>query len=295
MNNRAIVSKRISVLFVFLSTCFSIYAQNLTTDSLSFANAKWNIQKVKGGIKIKTLHFNNCNLFSAKQHISIIEISKKNKFKFDLTYQPKALITLDSVIRKTKAFAGINGTFFDIKNGGSVDFIKSNDSIINKNFINNSGLRAEHQKGAILIKQDQLYLAQWNGDEHWENHLDATDIMVSGPVLIMNDDDAILAKNIFNAERAPRSVIGKKADGTVLLVAIDGRMTEAEGMTMPETQSIIKWLKCTEAINLDGGGSTTLYLQNASVNGIINHPSDNKIFDHFGQRKIANGIILFKK
>ena len=89
-------------------------------------------------------------------------------------------------------------------------------------------------------------------------------------------------------------MIGIKADGTTLLVAIDGRMVEAEGVTMPETQKMMKWLGCIEAINLDGGGSTTLFLQNATENGIINHPSDNKMFDHNGQRKIANAIILVK-
>lgn len=290
-----VLVKRILVLIPFLVFSFSIYAQNLSTDSLNFTNAKWNIKRVKGGIKVKTIHFNNCELYNAKQYISIVEISPKNKYKFDLAYQPKALITLDSIIKINQAFAGINGTFFDIKNGGSVDFIESNDSIINKNFINKSGLRAEHQKGAILIKNDELSLAQWNGDELWENNLEASDIMVSGPILRMNNDDAILAKNVFNADRAPRSVIGKKADGTIILVAIDGRMTEAEGVTIPETQTIMKWLNCTEAVNLDGGGSTTLFLQNATENGIINHPSDNKIFDHFGQRKIANAIILLKK
>ena len=281
----------VSILSVGLSVC----AQNPGNDSLNFAHADWNTKKVKGRVKIKTIHFNACELFNAKQYLSIIEISPKSKYNFDLAYQPKALLTLDSIIRKNQAFAGINGTFFDIKNGGSVDFIESNDSIINNNNINKSGLRAEHQKGAILIKNNKLLLAQWNGDELWENNLDATDIMVSGPILRMNNENALFAKNIFNAERAPRSVIGIKADGTTLLVAIDGRMIEAEGVTIPETQIIMKWLDCIDAINLDGGGSTTLYLQDATENGIINHPSDNKIFDHFGQRKVAYAIILIKK
>jgi exopolysaccharide biosynthesis protein len=289
------IIKRICVLLLFLTLSFSTSAQNLDNDSLRFINANWNTQKIKGGIKVKTVHFNACEIFNARQNISIIEISPKNKYKFDLAYQPKALITLDSIIKKNQAFAGINGTFFDIRNGGSVDFIESNDSIINSNIINKSGLRAEHQKGAILISNHKLSLAQWNGDERWENDLIANDIMVSGPVLRINNDNSILAKNVFNAERAPRSIIGKKTDGTTLLVTIDGRMIEAEGVTILETQTIMKWLNCTEAINLDGGGSTTLYLQNATENGIINHPSDNKIFDHFGQRKIANAIILLKK
>jgi len=287
--------KRICFIAALSAISSTLTAQSLTNDSLNFVKARWSTQKFKGGVKVKTVHLNNCEIFNGNQHISIIEISPKNKYKFDLAYQAKALITLDSVIREKQAFAGINGTFFDTKNGGSVDFIESDDSQINQNNINKSGLRAEHQKGAILISNHKLSLAQWNGDERWENNLVAKDIMVSGPVLRINNDNSILAKNGFNAERAPRSVIGIKADGTTLLVAIDGRMIEAEGVTIQETQALMKWLNCTEAINLDGGGSTTLYLENVTENGIINHPSDNKIFDHFGQRKIANAIILLKR
>lgn len=287
--------KKIVLVVSIVSISFHVCAQTLVNDSLNFVAAVWKTEKVKGHTKIKTIHFNACEIFNSKQYLSIIEISPRSKYKFDLAYQPRALITLDSIIKRTKAIAGINGTFFDIKNGGSVDFIEANDSIINTNSINKSGLRAEHQKGAVLIKNNKLSLAQWNGDEYWENNLDARDIMVSGPVLRMNNENALLAKNIFNTERAPRSVIGIKADGTTLLIAIDGRMIEAEGVTIPETQTIMKWLGCIEAVNLDGGGSTTLYLQNATENGIINHPSDNKIFDHFGQRKVANAIILVEK
>jgi exopolysaccharide biosynthesis protein len=56
----------------------------------------------------------------------------------------------------------------------------------------------------------------------------------------------------------------------------------------------MKWLGCVDALNLDGGGSTTLYLKNGKENEILNHPSDNKTFDHLGLRKIANAILLVK-
>ena len=110
--------KRIYFTIALSAISLSLSAQNLSNDSLNFVNARWNTQKFKGGVKVKTVHFKACEIFNGNQHISIIEISPKNKYKFDLAYQAKALITLDSVIKKNKAFAGINGTFFDTKNGG---------------------------------------------------------------------------------------------------------------------------------------------------------------------------------
>ena len=47
----------------------------------------------------------------------------------------------------------------------------------------------------------------------------------------------------------------------------------------------MKWLGCTSAINLDGGGSTTLWVNSYGDNGVVNHPSDNKKWDHEGAKK----------
>ena len=254
----------------------------------------WQTQKYKGKISTKIIHFNRCELFKSNQSIQIIEIKPKSKYKFDLAYQTKSLITLDSFVKIQKAIAGINGTFFDVKNGGSMDFIRSNHQIINANFLYPTGKRAEHQKGAILIKEDKLRISNWDGTSDWETLLDAEDVMLSGPVLRINNQDIALANNAFNADRAPRSLIGIKNDGTVLFICIDGRTIESEGITIKEEQDLVRWLGCKDAINLDGGGSSTLFLKNATENGIINHPSDNKIFDHYGQRKIANAILLVK-
>jgi exopolysaccharide biosynthesis protein len=45
-------------------------------------------------------------------------------------------------------------------------------------------------------------------------------------------------------------------------------------------------------MNLDGGGSTTMYIKKQSDNGVVNYPSDNKQFDHYGERKVANIIYI---
>ena len=282
--------KKVVLLLMFFLGFYQLNAQTLS----NLSNVDWEQSKTYKKLKLKTHHFNTCNLFNANQYISILEIPKKAKLNFVLAYQEKQLIYLDSFIKIHQALAGINGTFFDTKNGGSVDFIKANGALINKNLTPKNGLRPDHQRGAILISNGKLSLQQWNGDEHWEDYLNAENIMLSGPLLRIDNQNTLLNYNAFNKDRAPRSVIGLDAKGTVYLIAIDGRATEAEGLTIFETQKLTEWLGLISAINLDGGGSTSLFLQGFDVNGYVNHPSDNKVFDHNGKRKIANAIILVK-
>lgn len=66
-------------------------------------------------------------------------------------------------------------------------------------------------------------------------------------------------------------------------------------MSLFELSKLMRWLKSDDAINLDGGGSTTLWINNQPENGVVNYPSDNKKWDHEGERKVANVVLLKKK
>jgi hypothetical protein len=72
-------------------------------------------------------------------------------------------------------------------------------------------------------------------------------------------------------QRNPRTGVGFKADGTILLVVVDGRQSGySVGMTLLEFAQAFQYLGADTAMNLDGGGSTTMV-----VNGVIkNRPSD---------------------
>ena len=85
--------------------------------------------------------------------------------------------------------------------------------------------------------------------------------------------------------RHPRTAIGWNETHYVLLV-VDGRQKDlSRGMTFPELADYMLDLGCTEAMNLDGGGSSTLWLNGR----IVNSPSDGQ------ERRIANGLILLQK
>ncbi|MDQ2986640.1 MAG: phosphodiester glycosidase family protein [Armatimonadota bacterium] len=86
----------------------------------------------------------------------------------------------------------------------------------------------------------------------------------------------------YNA-RHPRSAIGYTASKEVILLVVDGRSSVSKGLTLDELASLMAKLGCVDAMNLDGGGSTTLVLGGT----VLNRPSDG------GLRGVANALLLF--
>ena len=115
--------------------------------------------------------------------------------------------------------------------------------------------------------------------------------LAAGPVLI--DGGKVVeytSGSSFYTRRHPRTLIGKRADGTVVMAVIDGRFKgQGDGATIAETAYIARQLGLTEALNLDGGGSSTLW---TAQEGVLNHPYDNRRFDHEGERGVPNCIVV---
>ena len=98
-----------------------------------------------------------------------------------------------------------------------------------------------------------------------------------------------------NTTRASRTAIGIKADGTVVMLMVDGRQAPySVGMTMAEVAASMEALGCEEAVNLDGGGSSTFATQregepeNETTAGLTLRcrPSDGY------ERKVSNTIMV---
>lgn len=262
------------------------------SDSIAVSIAKWQSQKISRGIKLKTYCFNK-TLFNSNQNVSILEVKPGRKVVLDLGYEQKVLKKTSEFGTEGNALAALNGTFFDIKNGGSVDYIRSDGIVINENRLGKTQNRALHQKAAISFTKGKIKIVKWDGTPDWEEDLPGEDIMLSGPLLIKDKERATVDSSGFTFTRHPRSavaIIGKK----VLLITVDGRNENSAGMNLFELSNFLRWMKSDEAINLDGGGSTTLWVKGQPGNGVVNHPSDNKKWDHEGERKVAN-VILVKR
>lgn len=85
-------------------------------------------------------------------------------------------------------------------------------------------------------------------------------------------------------ERHPRSALGFNADTTKFyLVTVDGRQNTSSGMTLTELGEFMKGFGAHNALNLDGGGSTTLVVHDE----VVNSPSDGS-----GEREVANALMI---
>jgi hypothetical protein len=88
----------------------------------------------------------------------------------------------------------------------------------------------------------------------------------------------------FSRARHPRTAVGLSRDSaTVYLVVVDGRQSASVGMTLEELAHSMIALGAVEALNLDGGGSTTLVVRDS----IVNVPSDPN-----GERPVGNAIVI---
>jgi hypothetical protein len=84
-------------------------------------------------------------------------------------------------------------------------------------------------------------------------------------------------------KRNPRTFAGVDAQGRTVLVTVDGRGTDDLGLSIPEAADVGRSLGLVDAINLDGGGSTTMTLRGQ----LISHPSDAT-----GERPVGDALLV---
>ena len=112
------------------------------------------------------------------------------------------------------------------------------------------------------------------------------------PMLIRNGtiqiSDVADLININNTTSRPRSAIGANSSGLVIVLAVEGDNTSAgyAGMNLAELAAMLKDLSCTNAINLDGGGSTSMVVGNQ----LLVRPGDNGV-----ERPVVSAVVIKQK
>lgn len=110
------------------------------------------------------------------------------------------------------------------------------------------------------------------------------DAVTFSPFLVVNGQPTIKQGN-GGWGIAPRTAIGQRKDGTILMLVIDGRQVSSIGATLKEVQDIMLQYDAYNAANLDGGASTTMIYENKT----INHPCS-----QYGPRYLPSAFIIKK-
>lgn len=95
----------------------------------------------------------------------------------------------------------------------------------------------------------------------------------------------------YNTSLYPRAMFGRQADGTMVLVTVDGRQAEANmvGVNMHESNAILKHYGVVEGYQVDGGGSVTMVVRDGNDFVTVNSPSDGS------NRSVLNAILMVVK
>lgn len=234
-------------------------------------------------------------MFTGKQNIFVAEIKNEAYLRYNF-----AIAHSDSLLKKTSQFAeenkavvALNGGFFDVVKGGSVAYLESSGKVIaeTRNAKEKWAKTDSLLNGAIILDHSgRLKVEIAKPASFYEKSQEEKSVMVSGPILIADGRILPLENSPFVKNRHPRSCLCITNEKDILFIAIDGRSGIASGMSLKELQQFLFQLNCRDAINLDGGGSTTLWVNNGSEKKIINKPSDKE-----GERAVANILLMQEK
>jgi Tol biopolymer transport system component len=134
--------------------------------------------------------------------------------------------------------------------------------------------------GGLLL--DSLVIGE-TIDITWSLGWDGVADTVGGtPLLVEDGENAVNNCNGSICGRNPRTAIGVTAAGKILMLVIDGRSNRSAGVTMSKLSKIMRGLRAVFALNLDGGGSSTMVVRGK----VMNRPSDGR------QRRVSSAVLV---
>lgn len=309
-----------AVIFVAASFCTATQAEARRHQVLADGRG-WTIDTVATGVVY--YHFSGYDdVSAARQNVDVLALSKKSPYGLRFVYTQQG-DSLSGVVARQRAaghdvVGGINGAYEP-----EAVYIRVDGKNISEVTLPAGHLRFWKHEGAVMLmpggKPALAFASRKDGTKAIASYKKsrATDILASAPMLIdrykpvgttfveeryrdwttaqfetLDYED----KNRHQGVRHPRTAVAKTADGTVLLITVDGRRAGfSEGMSAAElTRFIERHFRPRYALNMDGGGSTTMVVKGRGQKetGVVNYPTDNKRQDHWGQRTVGTFLLV---
>lgn len=268
---------RFSILFAFFAVTATALSQ--TDYAAVLANADWGWQS-RGGVLYGNASF--VDLYGNPQTLSIAKYSQSS-LNTSLYVKEHSAQGTNSLAFEAGATAAINGSYFNMTTSTSTTALWVN----GKEIASTAPEEYARCNGVLGFKDGTFSIEPYSSANTaaahaaWGKKYDS--FVVCGPIIRRQgvSMDANIGGEGFYGPH-PRTMLGKCADGTVYMVVAEGRMDGAAGFSTENLVSLAEDLGMTDAINLDGGGSSTLWVTCA---GVINRPSGGSV------RNVPNIII----
>lgn len=300
--------KRNFILIIFALLVFGVEADATSRKDKTPENGKqgWSVKKLDGD-KLVWYSFRG-EKFGAQQFVNVLSLDMNCKdYELDFVVLDRG-DSLSSVAIKQDAVVAINGTY-----EWDASFVKADGKVFSEITLPSDHLRYWKHEGAVAYDGKKVEIGYGDKSSYLKNKM--PDIFSSSPMLIDNYKPvgASFIGDISNIDirklpsedyrrhqgvRHPRTVVALTRSNRVLLITIDGRSKNSAGMSAKEvTEFLCEYFNPRYALNMDGGGSTTMYIKGSgeSLTDVINYPTDNKRYDHYGQRRVSTHILVKRK
>ena len=281
----------------------------------------WHAEEIAQGVQYYT--FSGMEPVSgAAQQVFVIDVDLDNpRYALRFAYSPEA-VTTSTVFREKGAVAALNAAYEPssvvIKVDGTLYSCMPSDSVLTSPVPNWKSEAAVYTDGSgnVRIGFDAKGLGLEDQRAFYASST-APNILSSAPMLI--DDYQLVGTQFVDPSltrddlrklqyedplrhqgvRHPRTAVALTGNRHLLMVAVDGRRKGiGEGMSARElTLFLDRNFHPRYALNMDGGGSTTLCVrgQGDPETHVVNYPTDNKAYDHAGERKLFSHFYLAER
>lgn len=181
-----------------------------------------------------------------------------------------------------QVITGVNADFFNMKNGVPEEMEWKEGKMLKDGFMPRRSFMGVLKNGKVIIGDSLLYVRK---KKHLEEALGGNQLLIKNGKIIPQ------LSNSFSLTRHPRTAAGIINKHTILFVVIDGRHPAySNGMPLNELARLMQILGARTAINLDGGGSSTLVSIDSKTGKWIvrNKPSGGR------ERAVANAWVVVK-
>ena len=210
------------------------------------------------------------------------------------------------ICKRKKGILAINGDFYGAQEAGYVlrngEILRStvSKSNVGQNPRKNPEDLAIYRDGTFEIFNEHDYsLEEIQNKGAWQVFSFGPGLIKDGEIVVGEKDEVATA---LAGGRNQRTTIGMIAPLHYVFVVNDGRSTTDDGLSLFEIAHILKDLHCYCAYNLDGGGSSTMYLDNGTGNAdklahLVNRPSQDWRTNSgkIGQRDVSDIVYIGKE
>ena len=292
------------LLLIFHLLIFSSCTRSTLHDSIDM---KWRIIKNNIGNNISLYEGYNPNV--PLRGWAVLVPLKDNQIRILVSEDEDGVSTNSQISSIFNATVVINGGYFF--RGKSpmrhVGLLKSNDSLYEpaSNSVYRDNIKYKTNRGAFGIYHDNTVDISWASTRNdsifcwsfpfknrpgkpasinysFSQFWNVKEAIHAGPILVRNRAVNVSSEQevFFNTPVdgvQPRSAIGYKKNGDVVMMVIDGRQVDSRGAYLEELAMLMKQFDCEKALNLDGGGSSSLVVNGELINNPIGLKSEREV------------------